>query len=428
MYDLALHPSSDPPPQVRLQANHEASPALPGLQGWTVLVVDANRTQRSQAVTLLQHLGAAEVLEAADGFQALAILDSGEPVGLMFFDLDLPRMDGMELVARLAARPASPHLFILSSLEVGIMESVRHMALTYRLSLLGVLSKPLTLDKVTQVLGASPIPSEADGMGHAPTQVLPTSAEILRALDRDEFECYFQPQLTMRDASLKGVEALVRWRHPDRGLLVPDAFLPRVVEDPDLMSMLTFQLLERLARHWRDWNARGLDLDLSINLSAVSIGTAGFAERILEVVARHRLPPKRLVLEITETASVANLGGTLANLARLRMHGFRLSIDDFGTGYATYVQLERLPFTELKIDLSIIRGITRSRKQSILAKNLIQLGKDLELTTVAEGIESKECWDLLKRLGCTCGQGYYLAAPMPGADLCSWMAMDRSHL
>jgi EAL domain-containing protein (putative c-di-GMP-specific phosphodiesterase class I) len=126
--------------------------------------------------------------------------------------------------------------------------------------------------------------------------------------------------------------------------------------------------------------------------------------------------------------SVSNLGQTLANLARLRMRGLQLSLDDFCTGYATYQQLERIPFNELKVDISITRHLPHSRKQAILARSIIQLGKDLGLKVVAEGIETQGCWDLLKAMGCDYGQGYFLARPMPGGRLLDWSLQGRANL
>jgi len=225
-----------------------------------------------------------------------------------------------------------------------------------------------------------------------------------------------------------GAEALLRWRHPDHGLLSPTSFLPQLERDPELMSRVTLRVLEQAARQWHAWHAGGLVLDVSLNISALSIGLAGFPDRILDLVTRYCLPPDHLVLEITESASILDLGQTLANLARLRIWGFKLSIDDFGTGYATYQRLERIPFTELKIDISITRELPRSRKQTLLVKNLIQLAKDLDLLVVAEGIETQEGWDTLKRLGCNRGQGYFLSRPMPPSHLCDWANQDRSHL
>jgi len=389
-------------------------------------VVEDSASQREFAVSVIQGMGARTVFEAANGIDALGILEQETGIDLIFCDLEMPHMDGMALIEAMAARSMNPHLVILSSHDASVLESVRLMAVTYGISLPGVIAKPLSRDKITQLLGAFPLRPAVPRPAPALTSF--SNLEIRRGMKKGEFECFYQPQITMLGAELSGVEALVRWRHPDLGIMGPGSFLPQIEKTPEIMSRLTLEILEQVARQWHEWQAGGLALELSVNLSAVSLSSAGFADRVLEAVARHDLPPEALVLEITESASIADLGHTLANLARLRMRGFKLSIDDFGTGYATYAQLERIPFTELKIDLSITRELPHSRRHTIVAKSLLQLAQDFQLRTVAEGIETQACWDTLKGLGCDRGQGYFMARPMPGDQLLEWSRRDRSHL
>ncbi|MDR3672131.1 MAG: EAL domain-containing response regulator [Holophaga sp.] len=405
-----------------------ASVESAGILGRKVLVIEDSWTQRSHAVSLVRSLGASEVLEVSDGVEALRILEEEPGIDLVFCDLEMPRMDGVAMIGEMAARNLTPHLIILSSQEPGLLDSVKAMAVSYGLSCLGVIAKPLSRENLAKIFSTTLL---QDGVGgtlpHSPFRRM-TLPEIQAGMDRGEFEVFFQPLVSMQSASLKGVEALVRWRHPDLGLLSPGAFLPQAEEDAEVMSLLTLQILERIARRWNGWKQDGLEVELSVNLSAASLGTKGFADRILDTVASHDMVPKRMILEITESASISNLGHTLANLARLRMRGFRLSIDDFGTGYATYEQLQRIPWTELKIDMSITRELPKSRKHAILARNVLRLAKDLRLHTVAEGIETQETWNILKSYGCDCGQGYFLARPMPGDQLREWSTRDRSHL
>ena len=394
-----------------------------GLAGRKVLVVDDSRTQRGQITALARTLGAALVREAADGLEALAILDEPADFDLVLCDLEMPRMDGVSLIGEIAARGLNPHLLIMSSLDSGIRESVKHMAWSYGLACAEVLPKPVSRENLLEILAGPPFHSP-----FTPSQVRVLAPEDLFLRDiqdgmkKKEFECFYQPQVAMQDGRLQGVEALLRWRHPDLGTLRPAQFLKQVEEDPETMSVLTLQIFSQVAEAMEEWSRAGLEPDVSINLSLSSLSTPGFADRVLEAAAAHAIEPRRVVLEVTESASISNLGHTLSNLARLRMRGFRLSIDDFGTGYATYEQLERIPFTELKIDMSITRELPKSRKHSILAKSLLRLAKDLRLHTVAEGIETRESWDALKTLGCNCGQGYFLARPMPRGQLARWAA------
>ncbi|HWQ07641.1 MAG TPA: EAL domain-containing protein [Holophaga sp.] len=249
-----------------------------------------------------------------------------------------------------------------------------------------------------------------------------------QGIEAREFCCFFQPQVTLQGAVFRGVEALVRWRHGRFGLLGPAAFLPQAERHEGLMSDLTMAVLEDVAECRRDWKRRGLEIDVSVNLSAASLEVPVFSDRVLEVTQRLELPPKALVFEVTESASTTRLGPFLANLAKLRMKGFRLSIDDFGTGFATFEQLERIPFTELKIDRSITYLLPQEARQLHMARRLIQMAKDLKLAVVAEGIETLENWQALRKLGCELGQGYFIARPMPGDQIAGWARQSRSFL
>jgi EAL domain-containing protein (putative c-di-GMP-specific phosphodiesterase class I) len=163
-------------------------------------------------------------------------------------------------------------------------------------------------------------------------------------------------------------------------------------------------------------------------VSAGSVSTPNFADLVIAAADRLGLPSLSLVLELTESASVSNLAMALANLARLRMRGFKLSIDDFGTGFATFEQLERIPFTELKLDRSIVQHLPGSGRHLVMAQSLLHLTAGLKLASVAEGIETLEAWTCLRALGCERGQGYLIARPMPGEQLMDWVRKDRAFL
>ncbi len=398
------------------------------MAGLRVLVVEDSAVQRAHAVSLVKELGATQILEAGDGVEGLATLAQETRIDVILSDLEMPRMDGVAFIGELAARGFKPRVIIVSSLESEVLRAVRLMAETYGLSVPGVIPKPLNRDALMRVLGEAPALSSVDmkpadgpflnGLDHR---------EIRRGITDGEFLCFFQPQVTLQGALLQGVEALVRWRHPEFGLLGPAAFLPQAEAEEELITDLTMCVLERVAEHWHAWNRHGLRLDVSVNLSTRSLGVSGFADQLMETTQRLELPPKSVVYEVTESASVSHLGHSLSNLARLRMRGFRLSIDDFGTGFATFEQLERIPFTELKIDQSITR-VLPAQRQMLMALRMIQMAQDLKLNVVAEGIETLEIWRALRGLGCDVGQGYFLARPMPGEQVPEWAQQDRSHL
>lgn len=385
--------------------------------------------QRNHAVALVKELGAESVWEAANGVGGLAILAREVKVDLILLDLEMPRMDGIAFIGELAARGFRPRILITSSLEAEVLRTVQLMAETYGLGLPGAIAKPLKTASLVQAL--------AMGVQESPIHRTPQSganrnnpdrAEILRGIDANEFICFFQPQVTFQGAFVRGVEALVRWRHPRLGLLGPAAFLPQVEKEEALMSSLTMRVLESVAESWHSWNRRGLQLEVSVNLSALSLGLLGFADCLLDACDRLMLLPRFIVFEVTESASVGNLGHCLANLARLRMRGFKLSIDDFGTGFATFEQLERLPITELKIDQSITKCLPEAERQMLVARRMVQMAQDLKLVVVAEGIETIGNWQAIRLLGCQIGQGYFIARPMPAEQIPEWVQLDRSHL
>jgi EAL domain-containing protein (putative c-di-GMP-specific phosphodiesterase class I) len=317
---------------------------------------------------------------------------------------------------------------IASSHGPAVLHSVRLMAETYGLAVPGVITKPLAEPALRSLLAAPPAVRRRDPAAAAPARDELSVERIQEGIRTGAFLCYFQPQLTLKGALLRGAEALVRWHHPDFGLLGPGAFLPQAETREEVITDLTRAVLADVARHWRAWRRKGMKLEVSVNLSALSISAPGFADRLMETCAGLDLPPKSLVLEVTESASLSNLGHSLANLARLRMHGFRLSIDDFGTGFATFAQLERIPFTELKIDCSLTRGLPEAERSLVLVQGLLKIAKDLGLNTVAEGVETLATWQALRQLGCERAQGFLFARPMPGDLLVEWARQDRSHL
>ena len=399
------------------------------MAGLHVLVVEDSLVQRTHAVSLLEGMGAAKVWEAVDGLEGLAMLDRHGEVELVLSDLEMPRLDGVAFIGELAARGFRPRVVIVSSQEAEVLRTVRLMAESYGLTLPGIIPKPLDREALTRLLVEAPLLKSGGSRAEVrPERRDPGLADIRRGIAADEFHCFFQPQVTLQGALFRGVEALVRWRHPEFGLLGPAAFLPQAESEEGLMTELTMRILERVAGHWHAWNRRGLRLDISVNLSAKSLGVQGFADHLMETIGKLELAPKSLVFEITESASAANVGHLLANLARLRMRGFKLSIDDFGTGFATFEQLERIPFTELKIDQSITLKLPAEARPMAMARRMIQLAQDLNLTVVAEGIETMAAWRAVRDLGCEIGQGYFIARPMPGEQIPEWAKQDRASL
>jgi EAL domain-containing protein (putative c-di-GMP-specific phosphodiesterase class I) len=223
------------------------------------------------------------------------------------------------------------------------------------------------------------------------------------------------------DGEVTGVEALVRWQHPTRGMIAPDQFI-QLAEGTGAIKPLTLWVLNEALRQCGAWRKSGLDLQVAVNLSARNLHDDGLASTITDLLLQHRVPPRKLALEITESAIMSDPTGAMVVLTRLSNMGTRLSIDDFGTGYSSLAYLQRLPAHEIKIDKSFVLKLADSQNDEAIVKSIVDLGHNLGRGILAEGVENQAALDTLARLGCDAAQGYYLSRPLRAGDVTSWLA------
>jgi EAL domain-containing protein (putative c-di-GMP-specific phosphodiesterase class I) len=245
-------------------------------------------------------------------------------------------------------------------------------------------------------------------------------AELRTALQSGQLEVHVQPQARLSDGAVVSGEALVRWLHPERGLVTPDEFIP-VAERSGLIAPLTSRVLELSVRAIADWRAAGHDLGLAVNLSTRSLHDADLVEEVTRLLGRYDVPADRLTLEVTEGSVMADPARATALLHQLRDLGVRLSVDDFGTGYSSLSYLKRLPVHEVKIDRSFVANLGERADDVAIVRAIVDLGRHLGLEVVAEGVEDQETWDLLASMGCHLVQGWHLARAMPADDLVPWL-------
>jgi diguanylate cyclase (GGDEF)-like protein/PAS domain S-box-containing protein len=260
---------------------------------------------------------------------------------------------------------------------------------------------------------------------------LTLETELRRALldHPTEFVLYYQPIVNLRTAEVTGFEALVRWQHPHRGMIMPGDFIP-VAEETGLIVPMSYWLLELACRqmtHWQSTYARAQGLTVSVNLSALQLQGTGLLERVDAVLHKTGLSPRSLVLEITESMLVDNIDDTIAVLHGLRQRGIALSIDDFGTGYSSLSYLHRFPISSLKIDRSFVSQMETSPSHEKIVHTIINLGRQLGFRAIAEGIETPEQVNTLKRLNCDYGQGYWFSKPQAAADVEVWLTNAIAH-
>jgi diguanylate cyclase (GGDEF)-like protein/PAS domain S-box-containing protein len=251
-------------------------------------------------------------------------------------------------------------------------------------------------------------------------------AALRDAIGQDQLVLHYQPKLDLRrgHCGVQGVEALVRWRHPREGLILPDEFIG-LAEQHGLIDELTRWVLETALRQCRDWARGGRMLDVAVNVSMRSLTSHNLPRLVRGLLRQYGVPPTSLVLEITESAFMANPDQTLIVLRALASQGVRLSIDDFGTGYSSLAYLRRLPVSELKIDRSFITGLTATARDRALVETIIALGQKLHLAVVAEGVEDQDTLTLLGNLGCSYAQGYHISRPLPAGDFSAWLEASR---
>jgi diguanylate cyclase len=252
-------------------------------------------------------------------------------------------------------------------------------------------------------------------------QSLSLLSELRQAVERDEFRLYVQPKLSLGTGEVVGMEALVRWVHPERGMVFPDHFIP-FAEKTGFIRVITQWVLEKAARLRSQLAAEGLNLRISVNLSTRDLLDQDLPHKFAGVLERHGLAPSAFCLEITESAIMDDPVRAQHTLESLHAMGVELSIDDFGTGYSSLAYLKRLPVQELKIDKSFVMKMEKDVDDAKIVRSTIDLGHNLGLKVVAEGIESLAVWELLAHMGCDQGQGYYMSKPIPEEDLLRWLA------
>jgi diguanylate cyclase (GGDEF)-like protein len=259
------------------------------------------------------------------------------------------------------------------------------------------------------------------GFGESSRQRLSLMAELRQAVENDELVLHYQPKIDLRAATVNHVEALVRWIHPERGFITPDQFIP-FAEHTGYITTITRWVAEKATRQCVAWRAKGMPIHISMNISARDLLDPELPVFFAQLLAKHHALPEWFSLEVTESAVMGDPGRSQNGLHALRDMGLQLSIDDFGTGYSSLAYLKKLPAEELKIDRSFVMAMTDDKDDAAIVRSTIELGHNMGLKVVAEGVECKATWDMLLALGCDFAQGYFMSRPLAPTDLEKWLA------
>lgn len=348
-------------------------------------------------------------------------------IDVVVLDLMMPGTDGVEIIRFLAECGSNSSIILISGYNAGVLHSAQELASEHGLHVIGSLTKPIRYVELEQLLGIAPALLASRRKSDSSLFEKPGIEEFVQAIENGEIIPHFQPQLNFSSRALIGVEALVRWEHPRRGLL-PAGLILDLAQEADLLGELTSCVLNQSLIQCRGWQDAGLQTPVSINMSADIFKDLQIPKMLEEQLREHRLDPSQIILEVTESALMQELVKSLDTLTRLRMKGIALSIDDFGTGYSSLVQLHRIPFSEMKIDRSFVMNALSDDEALAIVKITIMLGHELGMKVVAEGIENQRTWDLLLSLGCDAAQGYFIARPMPGDELLAWARLHNAAL
>lgn len=389
----------------------------PELSSMSILIVDDDDYQRNLLTKMLTTIGVIDIKQAASAMAALEIaIGLPDRLHVIISDLDMPDVDGMEFLRLLSEKKTGAAVLVVSGKHESILRSVGLMAREYGLTLLGTISKPARIPVLREILSAHLQRPEARSSGPSG----PVSAEeVLQGLELGQFEPFFQPKVELETRRVCGAEALMRWRHPERGILSPDLFIG-VAEQNGLIDRMTWVVLEKSMAQVRNWIAGGIDIPASVNFSQASLADTRLSNKVYDVLSRHGLRPEYLIVEVTETLAMTELAHSLETLSRMRIKGFGLSIDDFGTGHSSLQQLSRVPYTELKIDRVFVHGAAAQPHLAAVVESSVSIARKLGLKSVGEGIETEEDWVFLRQIGCDIGQGYYIAKPMEGDRMIEW--------
>lgn len=382
-----------------------------------ILLLDDEPFMLKLLAQMLAGMGFGSVVSCDSGAAALGWVDAqdGAP-NLILLDLNMPQMDGIEFVRKLVEHEYTGSLILVSGEDARSLQMAERLVRAHQITMLGNLSKPVSLAGLATMVERWRPPERA----RQSAAKAYGATELHAAIANGELVNYYQPKVAIATGAVAGVEALVRWRHPEDGLVFPDQFIG-VAEAHGLIDELTRVVMSAAFAQAAAWQEAGLHLRVAVNVSMVNLSAVAFADFVAESAFAAGVAPQDVVLEVTESQLMQDQRASLESLARLRLKRFRLSIDDFGTGHSSLTQLSDIPFDELKIDHRFVHGAWRDETARVMFNASLALGEQLGMEVVAEGVEDRDDWELVRDSGCDLAQGNFIVPAMPAADVPDWI-------
>ncbi|MDR3450540.1 MAG: EAL domain-containing response regulator [Alphaproteobacteria bacterium] len=364
---------------------------------------------------LIAEIGERRGLEArtvSNAETVQAVLGDFTP-DIIMMDLMMPGIDGVELLRLLSDKAKHAKLCLISGSDARVLNSARRLGSAHGLDVVAALEKPLSIQTLNGFFDSVVQDGKkAVAVDHA------------HAISSGQFTLYYQPVIEIATRRVKGVEALARWNHPDRGIIMPDEFLEQVTNE-GLMQALTDFVIKTSVRQAAVWHGAGEKMTLAMNVTASTLLDLALPDKIAELCKQASVPPDGLILEVTETEAMRDVTRTMDVLLRMRLRNIGVSIDDFGTGHSSLRELQRMPFSEMKIDKSFVIDMARNKDCAVIVNSIIDLGHNLGLKVIAEGVEDQRVWEMLRDKGCDFGQGFFMGRPMPASEFDAWLKKWR---
>jgi len=396
-------------------------PSISNLADLRILVTGSKTMHSNSLLASLSALGISCIMPEFDRTKALTMFQQTQCMfDVAFFDISMHEEDHIHFIRQAAHSGRS--LILLSSTPNDFTGTSEEVVRTCGAKLLGVLKIPVEFAQLKQLLSSYCGSAFAETLDMA-KQPCPKwdRKELLAALRGNQFVPYFQPQVDLITGLPSCAEALVRWNHPDFGMLLPCQFID-AMEAEGLLEPLTDHLMHQALAGAA--NAHEWPIGISFNFSPLILENPKRSARISSLVREHGVSPEQITIEVTETTRPNDAGALLASLTRLRSEGFKISADDFGIGYSSLHEFHRTPFTEIKIDRSFVTGIAHQKKSQAIIECIVRLADKLNVRTVAEGIETNAELCFVRSVGCDLGQGFYLGEPMTQPDLYDYFHPD----
>ncbi len=386
-----------------------------------IMVLDDDTFMLKLLSKMLLKQGFTSVTVHDNGHDALNQVDDVEArPDLILLDLNMPEMDGIEFVRYLVERHYSGSLILVSGEDERMLKTAEKLVQAHKIPILGYLHKPVKPATLITLLSKWSQPAKAESP--KPIKKKYGVDAIRLAISEKQLINYYQPKVAVANGEVIGVETLVRWLHPDDGLVTPDQFIT-TAEAHGLINDLTRLVLTGALEQASIWQQSGLALRVAINVSMDNLASLDFQDLVVELAAKSGVPPNKVVLEVTESQLMKDSRVPLEILTRLRLKRFHLSIDDFGTGHSSLAQLRDIPFDELKIDQSFVHHAWADETLRAMYDASLALARQLDIeVVVAEGVEDQDDWNFLRRTGCDLAQGNYISLPMQASAFSGWLS------